>query len=88
MSTQSFNIVLPRELVEKADKLAKEEFRNRSELIREAVRLYVLDKERSDNLLLEKIFDVTDALEAEKAKKEPKRPFGLYLKKRWQRSKI
>ena len=41
MSTQTFNISLPRELVEKADKQAKKEYKNRSELIREALRLYV-----------------------------------------------
>lgn len=88
MNTQSFNIVLPRELVEKTDELAKKEYRNRSELIREAVRLYILDKERSESLLQEKIFDITDALEAERAKSESKRLFGSYLKKRWQGGKI
>ena len=42
MTYQTFNISLPKELVAKADKRAKKEFKNRSELIREALRLYML----------------------------------------------
>lgn len=41
MSTQTLNIALPKELVKKIDQRAKKEYRNRSELIREAVRVYV-----------------------------------------------
>ncbi|KKU87603.1 hypothetical protein A3A64_00675 [Candidatus Gottesmanbacteria bacterium RIFCSPLOWO2_01_FULL_48_11] len=41
MQTQTFNIVLPKELVKKIDAVAKQEYRNRSELIREAVRVYL-----------------------------------------------
>ncbi len=37
MKTQTFNIALPRGLVEKIDKAAQREYRNRSEFIREAV---------------------------------------------------
>lgn len=37
MNTQTFNISLPRELVKKVDKQAKEEYRNRSDFIREAL---------------------------------------------------
>ncbi len=44
MSTQTFNIALPKELVKKVDELAKKEYRNRSELIREALRVYIEDK--------------------------------------------
>lgn len=33
--------------------------------------------------LEEAIFDLTDAREAEKAKKEPKDPLSSYIKKRW-----
>ena len=36
-----FNIVLPQDLVDKVDKIAEQEFRNRSETIREALRNYV-----------------------------------------------
>lgn len=43
MQTQSFNIVLPKELVQRIDAVAKKEYRNRSELIREAARRYVTD---------------------------------------------
>lgn len=44
MQTQTFNIVLPSELVKIVDRLAKKEYRNRSELIREALRVYLTDK--------------------------------------------
>ncbi len=41
MKTQMFNIALPQKLVQEADRIAKKEYRNRSELIREALRLYL-----------------------------------------------
>lgn len=44
MATQTLNIALPEELVKKIDAQAKKEYRNRSELIREAVRVYIDDK--------------------------------------------
>lgn len=50
MSTQTFNIALPRELVEKVDEAAKREYRNRSELIREALRVYLNDMEEWEDL--------------------------------------
>ena len=45
MQTQTFNIALPKELVKKVDRAAKKEYRNRSELIREALRVYLADME-------------------------------------------
>lgn len=50
MSTQTFNIALPEELVEKVDEAAKREYRNRSELIREALRVYLKDMEEWEDL--------------------------------------
>lgn len=44
MLTQTLNIALPRDLVKKVDDVAKKEYRNRSELIREALRVYLADK--------------------------------------------
>ncbi len=41
MQTQTLNISLPKELVKKVDKRAKKEYRDRSELIREALRVYM-----------------------------------------------
>ncbi len=46
MNTQTFNISLPKELVKRVDELAKREYRNRSELIRQALRKYL--EERSE----------------------------------------
>ncbi len=45
MNTQTLNIALPKDLVKRVDELAKREYRNRSELIREALRVYLQDKE-------------------------------------------
>lgn len=44
MQTQTFNIALPSNLVARMDLVAADEYRNRSELIREAVRVYLEDK--------------------------------------------
>lgn len=44
MNTQTLNIALPTDLVKKVDLVAKEEYKNRSELIREALRVYLEDK--------------------------------------------
>lgn len=43
MQTQTLNISLPTELVKKVDQVAKKEYRNRSELIRQALRVYLKD---------------------------------------------
>lgn len=45
MQTQTLNIALPKKLVKKIDQQAKEEYRNRSELIREALRIYLKRRE-------------------------------------------
>lgn len=45
MQTQTLNIALPKDLVIKIDQQAKEEYRNRSELIREALRIYLKRRE-------------------------------------------
>lgn len=51
MNTQTLNIALPKDLVKKVDELAKKEYRNRSELIREALRVYLSDKKEWNDLL-------------------------------------
>jgi len=50
VNTQTVNIALPKELVKKADLLAKKEYRNRSELIREALRVYMERKNAWNNI--------------------------------------
>lgn len=50
MSTQTLNIALPADLVKKVDQAAKKEYRNRSELIREALRVYLKDQEEWQKL--------------------------------------
>lgn len=51
MNTQTLNIALPKDLVKKVDEVAKKEYRNRSELIREALRVYLIDKQDWYDLL-------------------------------------
>ena len=45
MQSQTLNIALPKDLVKKIDQQAKEEYKNRSELIREALRIYLRRRE-------------------------------------------
>ena len=52
MNTKTVNISFRKDLLEKIDKVAREEMRTRSELIREAARMYIERKDRWD-----KIFD-------------------------------
>lgn len=46
MNTQTLNIALPKELIKKVDHQAKREYKNRSELIREALGSYLNRQER------------------------------------------
>lgn len=50
MQTQTLNIALPKELVKKVDEVAQKEYRNRSELIREALRVYIEKRARWNEL--------------------------------------
>lgn len=50
MQVQTFNIALPKDLVKKVDQVARKEYRNRSELIREALRVYLKDKSEWDEI--------------------------------------
>ena len=52
MNTQTLNIALPEDLIKKVDELAKKEFRNRSDLIREALRSYIKNSEKWEELFL------------------------------------
>lgn len=50
MLTQTLNIALPKDLVKKVDQVAKKEYRNRSELIREALRVYLTRRSKWDQI--------------------------------------
>lgn len=50
MNTQTLNIALPRELAKKVDALAKKEYRSRSGLIREALRVYLSKADEWDQM--------------------------------------
>ncbi len=50
MQTQTLNIALPKELVKKVDERAKKDYKNRSELIREALRVYLRRVEEWDQI--------------------------------------
>ncbi len=51
MQTQTLNIALPKELVKRVDQRAKKDYKNRSELIREALRVYLTEEAEWDDLL-------------------------------------
>jgi len=61
MKTQTFNIALPENLVKTIDTVAQREYRNRSELIREALRMYLKNTQE-----WEELFEI-GALQARKA---------------------
>lgn len=50
MNTQTFNISLPHELVKRVDREAKKEYKNRSEFIREALRIYIIRSEEQNQI--------------------------------------
>lgn len=50
MQTRTLNIALPKKMVKKVDEVAKKEYRNRSELVREALRRYLEDKSEWDQI--------------------------------------
>jgi len=53
MQSQTLNISLPKDLIKRVDELAKKEYKNRSELIREALRGYVEDKNEWEEIFEE-----------------------------------
>lgn len=50
MRSQTFNIALPAGLVKEVDRAARKEYKNRSELIREALYRYLKDIEEREEL--------------------------------------
>ena len=50
MNTNTVNISFKKDLLKKIDKIAKEESRSRSELIREAARMYIERKNKWKNI--------------------------------------
>jgi metal-responsive CopG/Arc/MetJ family transcriptional regulator len=70
MSTQTINISLPKELVQKIDKAAKEEFATRSDYIRQAL----VRKLRADRVQ-QNDWELLEALSAEIAEKSAKQGY-------------
>jgi len=58
MNTNTVNISFQRDLLKKIDKVAKDESRTRSELIREAARMYIDKKNK-----WKEIFDFGDSIQ-------------------------
>ena len=50
MQVQTLNISLPKDLVKKADFVAKKEYRTRSELIKDAIMAYLKDRSAWDQI--------------------------------------
>ena len=53
MQTQTFNISMPKELVSMIDLVARREYKNRSELIKEAVRVYLEERKMWNEIFAE-----------------------------------
>ncbi len=51
--TETFTISIPPEMAEELERVRKEEYRTRSELIREALRLYFRVRDRNSNSINE-----------------------------------
>jgi metal-responsive CopG/Arc/MetJ family transcriptional regulator len=52
MATKTFNISMPEELIKRADRLAKNEQSNRSELLRTALRNYLQEREEWEKVFV------------------------------------
>ena len=50
MQNQVINISIPNQLLKQADQIARSEYRNRSELFREALRNYILTKNKLNEI--------------------------------------
>jgi metal-responsive CopG/Arc/MetJ family transcriptional regulator len=64
-------ISLPPDLLEKAARVAREENRSRSELVREALRFYVETTAARRQATRERIFEVIDRVQARTARTAP-----------------
>lgn len=51
MSTVTVNVSFPKELLKAMDNLAKQQARTRSELLRQAIRVYIERRQRWDQIL-------------------------------------
>lgn len=69
MSTRRLmSISLPPELLDKAERVAREENRSRSELVREALRFYVETSTARRQAARERVFEVIDRAQARTAR--------------------
>lgn len=69
MSTRRLmTISLPPELLDKAERVAREENRSRSELVREALRFYVETSAARRQAARERVFEVIDRAQARTAR--------------------
>jgi metal-responsive CopG/Arc/MetJ family transcriptional regulator len=64
-------ISLPPDLLEKAARVAREENRSRSELVREALRFYVETTAARKQAARERVFEIIDLLQARTARTAP-----------------
>lgn len=72
MSTRSLmTISLPPDLLDKAARVAREENRSRSELVREALRFYVETTAARRQATRERVFEIIDRVQARTARTAP-----------------
>jgi len=72
-STALVTVSLPQELARQAEKVAKEESRTKSELLREALRLYIDTREARQAIAKRQLFDLIDRAQERADRESPPR---------------
>ena len=72
-STALVTVSLPQELARQAEKVAKEESRTKSELLREALRLYIDTREARQTIAKRQLFDLIDRVQERANRESPTR---------------
>ena len=72
-STALVAVSLPQELAQQAEKVAKEESRTKSELLREALRLYIDTHEARQTIEKRQLFDLIDRVQERANRESPMR---------------
>jgi CopG family transcriptional regulator/antitoxin EndoAI len=82
LKSQAVNISFKKDLLKRIDDMAKEESRSRSELVREAARIYIERKERWKN-----IFSYGDILKVDKdfSEEDLKKEIEAYRKHKFKK---
>jgi len=76
-STALVTVSLPQELARQAEKVAKEESRTKSELLREALQLYIDAREARQTITKRQLFDLINQVQERANRESPTRTRSL-----------